>query len=113
VSLAYEVTNRERSLGSGLAGAIARGFGDVGLPAGALEVKLTGVAGQSFGAFNLPGMRLDLTGEAQDYVGKSMAGGELVLRHRQAEDAVRGHVIAGNTVLYGATGGALFAAGSV
>src|SRR5690606_6136443 len=50
---------------------------------------------------------------AQDYVGKSMAGGELVLRHRQAEGAVKGHVIAGNTVLYGATGGALFADGSV
>ena len=113
VKLAYEVSNRERSLGTSLAGAIARSFGDAGLPEGALEVKLTGVAGQSFGAFNLPGMRLDLTGEAQDYVGKSMAGGELVLRHRQAEGAVKGHVIAGNTLLYGATGGALFAAGSV
>ncbi|HET8985409.1 MAG TPA: glutamate synthase-related protein, partial [Trueperaceae bacterium] len=111
--LAYDVTNRERSLGTRLAGDIARSVGDVGLPDGSLEVALTGVAGQSFGAFNLPGMRLVLTGEAQDYVGKSMAGGELVLRHKQADGAVKGHVIAGNTLLYGATGGAIFAAGSV
>jgi len=113
VRLEYEVTNRERSLGTRLAGDIARSYGDVGLPDGALEVNLTGVAGQSFGAFNLPGMRLVLTGEAQDYVGKSMAGGELVLRHGQAQVAAKGHVIAGNTILYGATGGVLFAAGSV
>jgi len=111
--LAYDVTNRERSLGSRLAGDIARSVGDAGLPDGALRVELSGAVGQSFGAFNLPGMHLSLTGEAQDYVGKSMAGGELVLRHRLADGSVKGHVIAGNTLLYGATGGALFAAGSV
>ena len=111
--LSYQVTNRERSLGSRLAGDIARSVGDAGLPDGTVRVELSGAVGQSFGAFNLPGMHLTLTGEAQDYVGKSMAGGELVLRHRHVDGSVKGHVIAGNTVLYGATGGALFAAGSV
>ena len=113
VRLAYKVTNRERSLGSGLAGELARRYGDVGLPDDSIAVAFEGVAGQSFGAFNLPGTRLTLTGEAQDYVGKSMAGGELVLRQRLADAAVKGNVIAGNTLLYGATGGELYAAGNV
>ncbi len=110
LSLRYPVTNRERSLGAGPAGAIVARYGDDGLRAGALDVHFEGVAGQSFGAFALPGMRLTLTGEAQDYVGKSLAGGELVLRQRGDEV---GGVIAGNTVLYGATAGTLLAAGSV
>ncbi len=108
--LRHAITNRERSVGAGAAGLIALRFGDQGLPAGALDVRFAGVAGQSFGAFALPGMRLELEGEAQDYVGKSLAGGELVLR--QPDGEVSG-VIAGNTVLYGATAGTLFAAGGV
>ncbi|HZJ10979.1 MAG TPA: hypothetical protein VFD39_14875, partial [Trueperaceae bacterium] len=113
VRLRYRVTNRERSLGSRLAGELARRHGDVGLPDGCIEVEFDGVAGQSFGAFNLPGTTLTLTGETQDYVGKSMAGGVIAIRPRAGDDAVKGSVIAGNTLLYGATGGSLFAAGSV
>src|SRR5690606_33566500 len=108
--LGHAITNRERSVGAGAAGLIALRFGGQGLPAGARAVRFAGVAGQSFGAFALPGMRLELEGEAQDYVGKSLAGGELVLR--QPDGEVSG-VIAGNTVLYGATAGTLFAAGGV
>jgi len=113
VRLSYETTNRERSLGSRLAGELAKRYGDVGLPDGSVEVEFTGVAGQSFGAFTLPGTTLTLVGEAQDYVGKSMAGGTLAIRPADAASDDRGRVIAGNTLLYGATGGALFAAGAV
>jgi len=108
--LRYRVTNRERTIGSGLAGAIAHAFGEDGLLHAAVEATFEGAAGQSFGAFATPGMRLVLHGEAQDYVGKGLAGGELVLR---PTTTANDQVIAGNTVLYGATGGALFAAGSV
>ena len=110
LALRNVVSNRERSLGAGAAGLIAARHGDEGLPAGSLELSFEGVAGQSFGAFALPGMRLVLDGEAQDYVGKSLAGGEIVLRQPAGEV---GGVIAGNTVLYGATAGTLLAAGSV
>ncbi len=109
--LSHAVSNRDRTLGAGAAGLIAARYGDAGSPPGSLELRLVGVAGQSLGAFALPGTRLVLTGEAQDYVGKSLAGGELVLR-RAGDDDVGG-VIAGNTVLYGATSGTLFAAGGV
>src|SRR5690606_9922671 len=100
-ALAFEarVTNGQRTLGARAAGLIARRFGDAGLPGTPIRATFTGAAGQSFGSFALPGMRLELRGEAQDYVGKSLAGGELVLRPRDPNE--RG-VIAGNTVLYGA-----------
>ncbi len=113
ISLAYPISNRERTVGSRLAGRLAARHGDAGLPTARLEARFTGSAGQSFGAFNLHGTRLVLSGEAQDYVGKSMAGGELVLRPEGALSSGHGQVIAGNTILYGATGGALFAAGAV
>jgi len=108
----YAVSNADRSLGARLAGEIARRFGDAGLPAGAVQLRFRGAAGQSFGAFAAQGMRLTLVGEAQDYVGKGLCGGELVLRPA-AGDALPSDaaVILGNTALYGATGGALFAAG--
>jgi len=108
----YDITNRERTLGARLAGEIARHYRDVGLPPGSLEISLRGAAGQSFGAFCNTGMRFSLTGEAQDYVGKGMHGGEIILRP-PPESQFAGHtaVIAGNTVLYGATGGSLYAAG--
>ncbi len=112
IELSYPVTNRERSVGARLAGEIARQHGAAGLPPGSVRVRLSGAAGQSFGAFANHGMWLTLEGEAQDYVGKSMAGGEIVVRppaesHRPPHD----NVIVGNTVLYGATGGRLYAAG--
>ncbi len=110
----YAVRNRDRSVGARLSGEIARATGGRGLAPGSLELSFRGVAGQSFGAFLARGVSLRLTGEAQDYVGKGMSGGEIVLRP-PPHLAGRSHhqVIAGNTLLYGATGGALFAAGRV
>lgn len=102
----------ERTVGATLAGAIAKKYGDVGLPDGTVNVTLRGSAGQSLGAFNVAGINLTLIGEANDYVGKGMGGGQIVVRpplkfsHESSE-----HTIIGNTVLYGATGGYLFAAG--
>jgi glutamate synthase (ferredoxin) len=111
--LRYPVTNRERSLGARLAGEIARAHGTSGLEPGSVEATFTGAAGQSFGAFAVAGMKLHLVGEAQDYVGKGMSGGEIVIAPaRGSRFETHRHVILGNTVLYGATGGSLYAAGS-
>ncbi|MEM7738037.1 MAG: glutamate synthase-related protein, partial [Deinococcota bacterium] len=108
----YSITNRERSVGARLSGEIARVHRDDGLPAGAIELTFTGVSGQSFGLFNNRGVRLILEGEAQDYVGKGMYGGEIVVRPRaESQLSPSEHTIIGNTVLYGATGGSLYAAG--
>ena len=110
--LHYRITNVDRTVGARLAGEIARRYGSEGLPEGTITAVFHGSAGQSFGAFNVRGMHLYLIGEANDYVGKGMSGGELVLRPSYAAkyDSHR-HVILGNTALYGATGGFLFAAG--
>ena len=108
----YAVSTRERSLGARLAGEIARRYRQEGLPPGTVSVRFQGSAGQSFGAFNNRGMRLTLEGEAQDYVGKGMYGGELIVRPPTGTDLEpHRNVIVGNTVLYGATGGTLYAAG--
>ena len=108
----HPITNRDRTVGATLAGEIAARWGDEGLPEGTLRLEFEGAAGQSFGAFLMPGMHFRLVGEANDYVGKGMSGGEIVLvpppeLRRQSHR----HVILGNTALYGATGGVLFAAG--
>jgi glutamate synthase (ferredoxin) len=110
----YEIGNHYLSVGARIAGQIAAWFGDTGLPAGAVRLRFQGSAGQSFGAFGLPGMQLVLEGEANDYVGKGLCGGEIVIR--PFDGAAYGasshdHVIMGNTVLYGATRGLLLAAG--
>ncbi|MDQ1445434.1 MAG: hypothetical protein QOI20_1898, partial [Acidimicrobiaceae bacterium] len=109
LELSYEVRNRDRTIGAALAGALALEFGDKP-PRGTAVVRLTGSAGQSFGAFLGHGIELHLTGEANDYVGKGMAAGRIVVRP-PADDA-GDPVLAGNTCLYGATGGDLFLAGS-
>ncbi|HEV7887475.1 MAG TPA: glutamate synthase large subunit, partial [Acidimicrobiales bacterium] len=109
VELSYPVRNRDRTIGAALAGALAMEFGEKP-PRGTAMVRLTGEAGQSFGAFLGHGIELHLTGEANDYVGKGMAGGRIVVRP-PADDAGE-PVLAGNTCLYGATGGDLFLAGS-
>jgi glutamate synthase (ferredoxin) len=111
VERGYAISNRDRSLGAALAGAVARRHGDAGLAPGTVRFRFRGAAGQSFGAFAVRGIRLELVGEAQDYVGKSMSGGELVVRPARGGPPSERSVIIGNTVLYGATGGALFAAG--
>jgi glutamate synthase (ferredoxin) len=109
-SLDYTITNADRTVGAALGGAIALEHGDRA-PRGNAVVNLTGSAGQSFGAFLTHGVEFHLTGEANDYVGKGMAGGRIVIRP-PAGDA-GDPVLAGNTCLYGATGGTLFIAGSV
>jgi glutamate synthase domain-containing protein 2/glutamate synthase domain-containing protein 1/glutamate synthase domain-containing protein 3 len=110
--LAYPIHNRHRAVGAGVAGAMARLHGDRGLPADSITLEFSGAAGQSFGAFCIPGLTLVLDGEANDYVGKAMAGGAIVIRPPGALAAeAHRHVIIGNTVLYGATGGRMFAAG--
>ncbi len=112
VELELTIGNCDRTIGATLSGAIGGRYGDAGLPEGTITVRCSGSAGQSFGAFLAPGVRFLLTGEANDYVGKGMAGGEIVVRPAAAARyATHENTIIGNTVLYGATGGSLFAAG--
>ncbi|MDP3723187.1 MAG: glutamate synthase large subunit [Candidatus Omnitrophota bacterium] len=112
VTLTYPIRNIHRAVGARVAGEIAKRYGDNGLPAATVDVTFRGVAGQSFGAFCIAGMRLTLIGEANDYVGKGMAGGELIIRPPEEAPFVwHKNVILGNTCLYGATGGVLYAAG--
>jgi glutamate synthase (ferredoxin) len=107
----YAVVNTDRTIGARLAGAIAAQYGNNGF-GGQLRLNFIGSVGQSFGAFNLPGMSLALSGEANDYVGKGMHGGEIIIKPpQQATYAPEQNVIVGNTCLYGATGGSLFANG--
>ena len=109
----YAIANHDRSIGARLSGEVARLYGPDGLSDWPIRVCLTGTAGQSLGAFNAAGLLIELTGEANDYVGKSMAGGRIVIR--PPHDIVypaRTTPILGNTCLYGATGGELFAAGT-
>jgi glutamate synthase domain-containing protein 3 len=108
--LHFQIDNRDRSLGAALSGRIAYIWGEQGLPPETIRLYFKGQAGQSFGAFCHHGMRLDLTGEAQDYVGKSMAGGTIVIRPTDPSGP-RHDVLMGNTVAYGATGGQLYVAG--
>ncbi len=110
----YEIQNHHLAVGARVAGAIAMKYGDGGLPTGHLQLRFRGSAGQSFGAFAVRHMHLDLEGEANDYVGKSLSGGEISIRpFRQAaySHATHENTIVGNTCLYGATAGKLFAAG--
>ncbi|HSS11983.1 MAG TPA: glutamate synthase-related protein, partial [Acidimicrobiales bacterium] len=109
LELSYRITNRERTVGAALGGALALEYGTTA-PRGLAQVRLVGEAGQSFGAFLVDGIHLDLLGEANDYVGKGMGGGRIVIRP-PADDAGE-PVLAGNTCLYGATGGSVFIAGS-
>jgi glutamate synthase domain-containing protein 2/glutamate synthase domain-containing protein 3 len=108
LNLKYDIRNVDRTVGARLGGAIGLEFAERG-PEGSLSVRFTGEAGQSFGAFLSDGVEFVLTGEANDYVGKGMGGGRVVIRP-PADDA-GAPVLVGNTVLYGATGGELFVAG--
>ena len=108
----FEVRNFNRSIGARLSGEIARVHGNTGMADKPIDVRLRGTAGQSFGVWNVSGLNLDLVGDANDYVGKGMAGGRITIR--PPDDAgfvARDTSIVGNTCLYGATGGQLFAAG--
>jgi len=100
------VRNVNRSLGAMLSGEIARRFGHQGLADGAIELKLTGTAGQSLGAFLARGVTVELTGDANDYVGKSLSGGRIIVRApKEARRDPTANIIVGNTVLYGAIAG--------
>jgi glutamate synthase (NADPH/NADH) large chain len=108
----YELKNYNRSIGARLSGEIARRWGNYGMQEAPLTVRCTGNAGQSFGVWNAGGLHLYLEGDANDYVGKGMVAGRIVLRHpRSARFVAKGTIIMGNTCLYGATGGELYAAG--
>ncbi|MGF1458769.1 MAG: glutamate synthase-related protein [Leptolyngbyaceae cyanobacterium] len=111
VSKRFKVINTDRTVGARVSGAIADRHGNSGFE-GHLNLTFDGTAGQSFGAFNLPGMTLTLVGEANDYVGKGMHGGEIIIKPFAgiAYDPSE-NVILGNTCLYGATGGTLYAQG--
>ncbi len=111
VDLAYDIRNADRAIGASLSGAIALEYGELP-PRGTARVRLAGTAGQSFAAFLGHGVELDLTGEANDYVGKGMGGGLVVIRP-PANDVSELPILAGNTCLYGATGGELLIAGGV
>ncbi len=106
------IGNTGRSCGAALSGEIARRFGPKGLPEGTIDINLTGCAGQSFGAFLAPGVTLTLTGEANDFVGKGLSGGTLVVKAPEGVpfDPAE-NVIAGNVVGYGATSGRVFLGG--
>jgi glutamate synthase domain-containing protein 2/glutamate synthase domain-containing protein 1/glutamate synthase domain-containing protein 3 len=108
LDLRYPITTSDRAVGARLGGEIAKRFGASG-PPGRVRAGFVGSAGQSFGAFLTTGIRIALDGEANDYVGKSMSGGRIVIRP-PAGDA-GDPVLIGNTALYGATGGELFCAG--
>jgi glutamate synthase (ferredoxin) len=107
----YAISNRDRTFGAQLAGELAQRYGHTGLPRGRVDVRLRGSAGQSFGAFAVTGMALTLSGEANDYVGKGLSGGRIVIRPPVEARFEYPPVLAGNTVLYGATSGEVFIAG--
>ncbi|MGR3412327.1 glutamate synthase large subunit [Pseudooceanicola nanhaiensis] len=113
MQLSYAVQNTHRTVGTRTSSHIVRKFGmRNALQSDHLTVKLTGSAGQSLGAFAAPGLKLEVSGEANDYVGKGLSGGTIVVRPSMASPLVASeNTIIGNTVLYGATDGYLFAAG--
>lgn len=109
----YRVTNCDRSIGARLSGEIAARYGNQGMADAPITLDLTGTAGQSFGVWNVGGLNLILEGDANDYVGKGMTGGKLVVKPPRGSDfKTQETSIIGNTCLYGATGGKLFASGT-
>ena len=108
----FSVTNCDRSIGARLSGEIARRYGNTGMENNPVVLRLKGTAGQSFGVWNAGGLHMYLEGDSNDYVGKGMAGGKLVVYPpRVSQFKSHETTIIGNTCLYGATGGRLFAAG--
>jgi glutamate synthase (NADPH/NADH) large chain len=106
VRLQYPIRNVDRTAGAMLSGEVARRYGHAGLPEDTISVSLTGTAGQSFGAFLARGVSLYLTGDSNDYVGKGLSGGRVVVRQPQnARRDPMENIIVGNTVLYGAIAG--------
>ena len=112
VKATFPITNADRAVGATLSGEIARRYGNTGLPDDTIAIRFVGSAGQSFGAFAARGLSLELEGEANDYVGKGLSGGRLIVRHPRAAQFIPDQtVLVGNTVLYGATSGEAYFGG--
>ncbi|WP_395092479.1 glutamate synthase large subunit [Armatimonas sp.] len=114
VRFTMPIFNHNRTCGTMLSGEVAKRYGAAGLPDNTIKIDFTGSAGQSFGAFLAPGMQLTLVGDANDYVGKGMSGGRIIV-HPPQETTFEAseNIIAGNTLLYGATGGEAYLTGAV
>jgi glutamate synthase domain-containing protein 2/glutamate synthase domain-containing protein 3 len=116
VKFTMPIFNHNRTCGTMLSGEVAKRYEAAGLPDGTIQIDFTGSAGQSFGAFLAPGMQLTLVGDANDYVGKGMSGGRIIVHPPQdicPEFDASENIIAGNTLLYGATGGEAYLTGAV
>lgn len=108
------IRNTDRAVGAMLGGEISKRFGVDGLPEDTINIQFRGVAGQSFGAFNVKGVSLSIEGSANDYVGKGMSGGRISIRfHPNSRLVPEENILAGNTILYGATGGEAYFSGVV
>jgi glutamate synthase (NADPH/NADH) large chain len=114
VEISGPIRNSNRTVGTMLSGEVAKRFGEKGLPPETIRIHFTGSAGQSFGAFLAGGISLTLEGDANDYLGKGISGGRIsVFPPKDATFAAHENIIAGNTLLYGATGGEVFLRGVV
>ncbi len=112
VQLSHEIRNTNRTVGAMLSGEVARAHGLEGLPPDTVRINFTGVAGQSFGAWLAHGITLELTGDANDYVGKGLSGGRIIIRQPEGVGREPGqNIIVGNTVLYGAIAGEAYFSG--
>ncbi|MDP4178932.1 MAG: glutamate synthase large subunit, partial [Bacillota bacterium] len=110
----FEIKNVDRAVGAMLSGEIAKKYGNQGLPENTIAYSFEGSAGQSFGAFGAKGLTLKLIGEANDYVGKGLSGAKIIIKTPEKATFVQDqNIIAGNTILYGATSGKLFVNGTV
>jgi glutamate synthase (NADPH/NADH) large chain len=114
VTVSLEIRNTERAVGTMLGHEVTKKYGEHGLPTGTIDVSLSGAAGQSLGAFMPGGITLRLSGDANDYVGKGLSGGQIVVRPPEGSVfAPERNVIAGNVIGYGATSGSMFISGVV
>ena len=114
VYLKYDIINTNRSAGAMLSGEVAKRYGHDGLEDGSINIEFKGSAGQSFGAFLMKGVNFKLEGEANDYIGKGLSGGRIAIcPPAESKFDACDNIIAGNTILYGATSGEIFINGRV
>jgi glutamate synthase domain-containing protein 2/glutamate synthase domain-containing protein 1/glutamate synthase domain-containing protein 3 len=112
VTIDLPIRNSDRAVGAMLSGKVAKRYGEAGLPAGSIKIKFTGSAGQSFGAFLAKGIDIDLEGDTNDYVGKGISGGRIVVcPPSDATFVAEDNIIIGNVAMYGATGGEVYIRG--
>ena len=114
VTINLPITNVDQAVGTMLGNELTKAYGVAGLPEGTIDVNLTGAAGQSFGAFVPKGIMLSLSGDSNDYVGKGLSGGTIVVKpHANSSFLAEENIIAGNVIGYGATSGSMFLRGIV